>query len=444
MALKALDIYKLLPKTNCKKCGYPTCLAFAMKLAAGQADVNQCPDLDEETRALLGGATRPPILPVRVGVGERSFVVGEEYILYRHEKTFYHQPGIIFMIDDTMEESVVTDITERVLHEMFPRVGQELVIDGIGFCFKGGDAEVFGDLVGKVEQCASLPEVIYSTDPEAQEAALLHCGNFRPLIYAATWQNYSAMCKLATRFGCPLAVKAEGIEGLRTLVEKCKEEGAKELMLDPSPKTPGEFLRQSVAIRRLAIERSAPELGYPVVCDASSSPMTEAATAVGILKYAGVILTPPLPPASTRACLTLRQNIYTDPQKPIQVTPGIYPINDPGRDAPVLMTVNFSLTYFTLLGYLEASKIPCYLFIVDTEGLSVLTAVAGGKLTEEMVEDALKSFDLGSLVDHTTLIIPGYAAPLSGKIEEATGWKVMVGPRDAADIGGFLEKEWRH
>lgn len=444
MALKALDIYKLLPKTNCKKCGYPTCLAFAMKLATGKADVNQCPDLDEETRALLGGATRPPILPVRVGVGERSFVVGEEYVLYRHEKTFYHQPGIIFMVDDTMEESRITDITERVLHEVFPRVGQDLLIDGIGFSFTSGDPEVFGELVAKVEQCASLPEVIYTTDPEAQEVALAHCGNFRPLIHAATEQNFKEMCELATRFGCPLVVKADGIEGIRALVAKCTEAGAKELMLDPSPRTPGEFLRQSVAIRRLAIDRSAPELGYPVVCDAFNSPKPEAATVVGILKYAGVILTPPLSSSSTRASLTLRQNIYTDPQKPIQVTPGIYPINEPGRDAPVLMTVNFSLTYFTILGYLQASKIPCYLLIVDTEGMSVLTAVAGGKLTEEMVEEAIKSFDLGSLVDHTTLIIPGYAAPLSGKIEEATGWKVMVGPRDAADIAGFLEKEWRH
>ena len=169
---------------------------------------------------------------------------------------------------------------------------------------------------------------------------------------------------------------------------------------------------------------------------------TDAALAAGILKYAGIIVVPPLPSASVEAALTLRQNIYTDPQKPIQVTPGLYPVNEPGRGAPVLLTVNFSLTYFTLLGYLEASRIPSYLFVVDTEGLSVLTAVAGGKLTETLVADSLRNFRAPELVDHRLLIIPGYAAPLSGKIEDATGWKVMVGPRDAAELAGYLEKEW--
>jgi len=442
MAMKALDIYKLLPKTNCKACGFPTCLAFAMKLAAGKVDVDLCPDLDEETRELLGGATRPPIRLVTIGAGVRSFSVGEEFVLYRHEKTFYHQPGLMMQISDTWPNDRIQRVVDRMRDETFHRVGEDLSIDGLAFRCESGDADQFGLVVSMVEKCASLPEVVMADDPEAQAAGLAHCGNFQPLIHAATADTAEAMCDLAKKYGCALAVRADDLAGLKQLVGRCRDLGVDKLMLDPAPDTLRAFLARSVEIRRRAVERTDPELGYPVVFDTVPLGLPDAATALGILKYAGVIIIDELAPSSTMAALTLRQNIYTDPQKPIQVTPGLYPVNAPGGNAPVLMTVNFSLTYFTLLGYLEAAGIPCYLFIVDTEGMSVLTAVAGGKLTETLVADAIRSVDLESRVDHRILIIPGYAAPLSGKIEEETGWEVRVGPRDAAEIGEYLETEW--
>lgn len=442
MALKALDIYKLLPKTNCKDCGFPTCLAFAMKLATGKVDVELCPCLDDETKVLLGGATRPPIKLIKVGVGERKFAVGEEFVLFRHEKTFYHQPGLLYHIPDTWPEDRVRGVIDNVRDELIHRIGQDLQINGIAFRYESGSPETFGNTVAFAEQCASLPEVLIADDPLAMEAALIHCGNFRPLIHAATAQNYQDMCRLAKKFDCPLAVKAPDIDSLIDLVKKCTQEGVADLMLDPSPSSLGDFIRVSTQIRQRAIERTTPELGYPVIFDTVPLGLVDASMVLGILKYAAVIISAPLSPASTLAALTLRQNIYTDPQKPIQVTPGVYPVNNPGMDAPVLLTVNFSLTYFTVLGYLEASKIPCYLFIVDTEGMSVLTAVAGAKLTEDLVNEAIKTFELEKMVKHRRVIIPGYAAPLSGKIEDTTGWNVLVGPREAADIGEFLEKEW--
>jgi acetyl-CoA decarbonylase/synthase complex subunit gamma len=442
MAMKALDIYKLLPKSNCKKCGFPTCLAFAMKLAAGKVDVDLCPDLDAETRELLGGATRPPIRLATIGVGVRSFSVGEEFVLYRHEKTFYHQPGLMMQVSDAWPEDRIHRVVERVRDTTFHRVGEDLYIDGLAFRYESGDAEHFGGIVAAVEQCASLPEVIIADDPEAQAAALAHCGNFQPLIHAATDATCEAMCDLAKKYGCTLAVRADGCEGLKRLVARCKECGVEKLMLDPAPDTLHAFLSRSVEIRRRAVERTDPDLGYPVVFDTVPLGLPDASAALGILKYAGVIVIDELATPSAKAALTLRQNIYTDPQKPIQVTPGLYPVNAPGRNAPVLLTVNFSLTYFTLLGYLEAAGVPCFLFIVDTEGMSVLTAVAGGKLTETLVADAIKAVDLEGQVDHRILIIPGYAAPLSGKIEEETEWEVRVGPRDAAEIGEYLETEW--
>lgn len=441
--MKALEIYKLLPKTNCKKCGYPTCLAFAMKLAAGKADVELCPDLDPETKTLLGGATRPPIRLVKVGVGERSVTVGEEFVLFRHEKTFYHPPGIMVHISDTWPEEQVRTVAEDVRDSVVHRVGTDLMLDGIAIRNESGSPTQFAETVALVEACGDLPEVLIAADPAAHEAALAECGNFLPLIHAATDRNWRECAALAKRYGCPLAVRAGDVKTLTSLVRNCVGAGVPDLMLDIAPGSLREFIAAATRIRKAAIERTDPDLGYPIVFDTVPLGITDAALAAGVLKYAGIIVTEPLSPASMEAALTLRQNIYTDPQKPIQMTPGIYPVNEPGRDAPVLLSVNFSLTYFTLLGYLEASRIPCHLFVVDTEGLSVLTAVAGGKLTESLVAASIKQFSLNEKVDHRQLIIPGYAAPLSGKIEDETGWKVLVGPRDAAELPGYLEKEWR-
>jgi acetyl-CoA decarbonylase/synthase complex subunit gamma len=280
-------------------------------------------------------------------------------------------------------------------------------------------------------------------DPAVMEQGLAVCGHFRPLIHAATPQNHEAMSDLAKNYGCPLVVKADDPGGLPDLVERCTGRGVQNLVLDPAPASLHQFQNISTAIRQQAITRSTPSLGYPVFLDAAATGMQDAAIVTGILRFASVMVVENPDQGSLLSLLTLRQNIYTDPQKPIQMTPGIYRVGTPGPDSPVLLTVNFSLTFFTLQGYLEATRIPCFMVIVDTEGLSVLTAVASGKLNETMVAESLKKFSLEQEVTHRSLIIPGYAAPLSGRIEEATGWEVLVGPRDAAEIGEYLEKEWK-
>jgi len=443
MALKALDIYKLLPKKNCKECGDPTCLTFAMKLAAGKADVDLCPYLDENAKSVLGATTRPPIKLVKLGVGERSFAVGEEFVLYRHDKTFYHPPGIMFKVSDTDSEEKIMAVTARVRDETLTRVGTDLKFNGVAIVNTSGTVEAYTKAVAAVEKTAGLPEVLVSDNIAALTAALVLCGSYHPLICAATPENYRQMCALAKQHGCRLVVRAPSLDALLQLTKDCVSEGVTNLVVDPSPRTLGDFVTRSTMIRQLAISRAVPDLGYPVYLDAIKFDDEDAAIALGIVKYASVIVTSPLPPASAKAALTLRQNIYTDPQKPIQMNPGLYRIGTPGKDAPVLMTVNFSLTFFTLQGYLESSRIPCFMLIVDTEGLSVLTAVAAGKLNESLVRDAIKKFGIENEVTHRKLIIPGYSAPLSGRIEEATGWKVLVGPRDAAEIGDYLQQEWK-
>ncbi len=444
MALKALDIYKLLPKKNCKECGDPTCLTFAMKLAGGKADVSLCPYLDDHAKAVLGASTRPPIRLVKIGVGERSFKIGEETVLYRHEKTFYHPPGIIFRIPDTLPEEDIAKITRRVRDETFTRVGSDLRFSGIAIENTSGSAETFENAVAAVErQQCHLPPILIAKDPSVFTGALVHCGSYRPLLHAATPGNYKEMCALAKQHGCPLVVRANSIDGLVQLVKDCTAEGVQDLVLDTAPATLGDFVARSTDIRQLAITRAIPELGYPVYLDAAATGSQDAALILGIVKYASVIVTDPLTAGPAKAALTLRQNIYTDPQKPIQMNPGLYRVGTPDKNAPVLMTVNFSLTFFTLQGYLESTRIPCFMLIVDTEGLSVLTAVAAGKLSEMLVRDSLKKFGVEDEVSHRKLIIPGYASPLSGRIEDATGWKVLVGPRDAAEIGDYLVEEWK-
>ncbi|NMB79636.1 MAG: acetyl-CoA decarbonylase/synthase complex subunit gamma [Methanomicrobiales archaeon] len=444
MALKALDIYKLLPKKNCKECGDPTCLTFAMKLAGGKADVDLCPYLDDNAKSVLGASTRPPIRLVKVGVGERNFKVGEETVLYRHEKTFYHPPGIVFKVDDTQPDEEIAAITRRVRDDTLTRVGSELRFNGIAIENTSGSAERFAHAVSVVEQQqAHLPPVLITTDPAALSAALVHCGSYRPLLHAATSGNFKEMCSLAKLHGCPLVVRADTAEGLVRLVKDCTAEGIQDLVLDSAPENLGAFLVRSTQVRQLAITRAVPEFGYPVYLDCEKTGFQDAGLVLGISKYASVIVTRPLTPGPAKAALTLRQNIYTDPQKPIQMTPGLYRVGTPDKNAPVLMTVNFSLTFFTLQGYLETSRVPCFMLIVDTEGLSVLTAVAAGKLNEGLVRDTLKKFSVENEVTHRKLIIPGYAAPISGRVEEATGWKVLVGPRDAAEIGDYLHETWK-
>ncbi|MBP1928019.1 acetyl-CoA decarbonylase/synthase complex subunit gamma [Methanolinea mesophila] len=443
MALKALDIYKLLPKKNCKECGDPTCLTFAMKLASGKGELEKCPYLDENARRVLGASTRPPVQKVKIGVGERSFTVGEEFVLFRHEKTFYHQPGFMLGVTDTMEPEEIMQRVIEVRDGVMVRVGMDLRLDGVAIRNVSRDPGRFADAVSAVESVADLPEVLISENPAALEAGLAICGHYRPLIHAADHRNYREFSALAKKYGAGLILRAPSLEAMSELSTLCTGEGVHSLLFDLSPGSLSEYLRSATLARQYAIARAPPPLGYPIYCDTTAFGDPEAALVLAVLKYGSVIVTDHLSAPAKRALLTLRQNIYTDPQKPIQITPGLYRVGNPAKDAPVLLTVNFSLTYFTLQGYLEAARVPCFMLVADTEGMSVLTSVAAGKLNETLVKDSLARFGVDAEVSHRTLIIPGYAAPLSGRIEEETGWKVLVGPRDAAEIAEFLEKEWK-
>lgn len=439
MALKALDIYKLLPKKNCKECGDPTCLTFAMKLAQGKAEPDLCPYLSDEAKSILGASTRPPIQKVTVGMGTLSITVGEEFVFYRHEKTFYHQPGIMYAVSDAESDDRIQAVVRQIRDCHLTRIGLDLLLNGLAITADSGSPERFASAITiATSGNTDLPLVLMASDPAVMEAGLAVCGNYLPLIWGADDQNIEAFCNLAKKYGAPLVVRGSDLEPLAASAERCSGLGVTQLMLDLSGNE-GEFVRKSTLHRQLALARTLPGLGYPVFYDVRDIGFP--GLICGIAKFASIIVTKPLHRTEMQAVLVMRQNIYTDPQKPIQMTPGLYRVGTPTRSDPVFLTVNFSLTYFTLQGYLEATRRSCWLLIVDTEGMSVLTAVAAGKLSESVVKDGIEKFNLAGEVDHRAIIIPGYAAPLSGRIEEYTGWKVIVGPRDAAEIAAFMEEE---
>jgi acetyl-CoA decarbonylase/synthase complex subunit gamma len=440
MALTALDIYKKLPQTNCGKCGFPTCLAFAMQLANKKASIDACPDVSDEAKELLESSAAPPIKMVKVGSGDREIEMGDEVVLYRHEKTFYHPVAYALMVDD---DSPDIESKVQAAGEMkFERVGQEMELDMIAIRSKSDDPAKFSSAVSAVKGKTSVPLVLVSQNPAVIEEGLKVCGSDRPLIHAATKDNFEKMAELAKANNCPLAVLEDsGLEELAELSKKVKEAGVEDIVLDLGKKPLGKLFQEITLIRRLAIKKLFRPLGYPVIMFAEGEGASEGLeAAIGTLKYASIVVMKEADRAIMYPLLTLRQNIYTDPQKPIQVKPGIYELNGPAEDSPVLITTNFSLTYFTVAGDIETSKVPSYLLVADSEGLSVMTAFAADKFTADTATELIESCGIADKVNHKKIIIPGQVARMSGKLNENSGWEVVVGPRDSSGLPKYLRE----
>jgi acetyl-CoA decarbonylase/synthase complex subunit gamma len=447
MALSGLQIYKLLPKTNCKDCGFPTCLAFAMKLAAKQAALDDCPHVSDEARESLAAASAPPIRLVKVGTGDHEFQVGNETVMYRHEKTFFHQPGIALRIKDTEDAGTITAKVEQVSAYSVERVGIDMYLNAIAVENASGDAGTFKEAVETIRTQTMLPLVLMSEDPAAIEAALQADGGQRPVVYAATADNWEAMAALVKGANATLAVRSrDGLEELADLTTKLGDAGVESLILDPGSRDLTQSLAQLTQLRRLALKKNFRPLGHPIIAFPGEVAGTEEDEIVAatqyIAKYAGVIVMDRFDPAVAYPLLTLRLNIYTDPQKPISVDPGIYEFNNPTPDSPLFTTTNFSLTYFSVAGELDGSGQPAWLLICEAEGMSVLTAWAAGKYDAETIAKAVKTFNVGSKLNHKKLTLPGHVSVLSGELEEELpGWEIQVGPREAVDIPAYL-KQW--
>jgi acetyl-CoA decarbonylase/synthase complex subunit gamma len=444
MALTGIQIYKLLPQTNCKECGFPTCLAFAMKLAAKQVELSDCPYVSEESKSQLAESAAPPIRLVTLQSNGYEAKAGNEVVLFRHEKTFYHKPGIFVRVLDSETEDEIKDKVGAAEGYEVNYVGIDLSIDGFAVASVSGDASAFTNVVNAVRQISQRPLILMSRDPEIMKVGLEILEGETALIYGADTNNWEAMVDLAKEHKSALGVVASPLEGLAELTQKITSEGVDDLVIDPGGRTFSSALTHGTQIRRLSLKKNFRPLGYPVISfpgDSGDPGMEAMLAAQAITKYAGFIVIDHFSPASVYPILVLRQNIYTDPQKPIQVQPGLYEINNPKSEDPVLVTTNFSITYFSVANEVEGSGLPAWLLVTDAEGMSVLTAWAAGKFDAERIAKSVKEFNVADKSSRKQIVLPGHVAVLSGELEEELpGWEIRVGPREAVDIPAFMKQ----
>ena len=438
MALSGIQIYKLLPQTNCKECGFPTCLAFAMKLAAKQVELADCPYVSDEAKEQLAASAAPPIRLVTLKADGTEVKAGNEVVMFRHEKTFYNKPGI-FIRYKASDGDIAKKAAEVDAYTV-NYVGMDFTLDGFALEADGGDLAA----AVKAVRGASRRPLILIGDADSLSSGLEACSGETPMIYAADSSNWEAMADLAAEHKAALAVKGETLDELAELTEKIKEKGVEDMVLDLGGANMAEWLARSTQVRRLALKQNFRALGYPVIAfpgDAGDVGKESVYAAQAIAKYAGFVVLDTFTPELAYALLVLRENIYTDPQKPIQVQPGIYEINNPSADAPAMVTTNFSITYFSVANEVEGSGLPAWLLVTDAEGMSVLTAWAAGKFDAERIAKAVKEFDLGGKVSKKQIVLPGHVAVLSGELEEELpDWEIRVGPREAVDLPTFMKE----
>ena len=444
MALTGLQIFKLLPQTNCKECGFPTCLAFAMKLAAKQAELASCPYVSDAAKGQLESASAPPIRLVTVSSNGHKVAAGNETVLFRHEKTFYHAPGLFVRVRDTQPLDEVRGLAQAVADYKVDYVGLDLAFDGMAVQAESGDADAFKACVAAVREVNHGNLILMAADADLLEAGLGAADGVTPLLYAATDANWQEMAAVAKRNKVPLAAAAPTPDALATLTKQIAAAGVEDLVLAPTTTDFAGSLITLTQLRRLALKHGARELGYPILTipgDGVDDPADAATLAAQqIAKYAGFVVLDQFSPELAYALLVLRQNIFTDPQKPIQVQPGLYEINDPGADAPLMVTTNFSITYFSVANEVDSSGIPGWLLVADAEGMSVLTAWAAGKFDASTIAKAVKDTGVTDKLAHRRIVIPGQVAVLSGELEEELpGWEIRVGPREAVDLPSFLK-----
>ena len=445
MGLTGIQIFKLLPKTNCKECGYPTCLAFAMNLASGKAELASCPYVSDEAKEQLAEASAPPIRPVAIGAGVRAFKIGGETVMFRHEKTFYSPTGIAAVVSSDMDAKALDKKLKEWNALQYERVGLNLRPELVALKDANGDSSAFAAAAKKIAAESEFNLILMSDNIDALKAAVGETGFKKPLLYAATQENADDMGNLAKENGLPLAIKADTLEDLIALSDKLTGMGLKDLVLDSGSREPKKVFEDQVVIRRAPLRAGNRSLGFPTItfpCEMASNLDVETMLAsMLIAKYAGIVVLSDFRGDSLFPLLLERLNIFTDPQRPMTVTQGIYEIGEPGKDSPVLITTNFSLTYFIVSGEIEGSRIPSWLLIMDTEGLSVMTAWAAGKFAGDAVGMFVKKCGIAEKIAHKKIIIPGYAAAISGEMEEELpDWEIMIGPRDASLIPKFLKE----
>ena len=451
-----MDVYRLLPKTNCAKCGEASCMAFATKLSQKEIDLELCTQLSANEADKLVDVLAPAVKEIMVGKGNKAMMIGGDEVLYRYELTYYNPTPLVIDISDDMDPDAFEERVKKIENTEFERTGEILTLDAIALRNKSGDASKFKEAAEKLKN-SKLALVLCSFDPEAMKAALEAVGDERPLIYGATENNIEEMAALALEYNCPVALFVPNdLEKMKELSRILRVKGIKDIILDPGTYVNGgigDTLDNFVMIRRLAIEERDedfrfPILGVPAIAwlesdeDDVNTAIKEATIAATLLdKYADVMIIHGTEIWELIPVLTLRQSVYTDPRKPQAVDPGLYEFGEVNEDSPVALTTNFALTYYTVEGDLKSGKANGYLLVLDTEGRAVDVSVAGSQFNGKSVADLIKETGIEDKVKTRKMVIPGLGAPVSGEIEDESGWEILVGPRDSSALSDFLREK---
>ena len=441
MALKGLDIFKLSPKKNCKECGSPTCMAFCMKVAQGAVALDKCPYFSEEAKAKLSEATAPPMKTITVG---NDIKLGGETVLFRHEKTLVNRNRFAVPVCTCMDEAAADQKVADIQKVDYERIGEREYIEFVMVRCEKDSAGKWEDLVKKAA-ATGRTLILNCTCPECAKKALAICKDGKPILNGATPENFEEMSAIATEAGVTLGVHADSLSELHDLIAKLEAAGNKNLIIDVTGKTVKETFANTVLVRRTALKDGDRTFGYPSIVDlaklaAGDEHLETALAAVFTLKYGSIIVMERLGYAEALPLYGLRQNVFTDPQKPMKVAPGIYPMNGATPDDPCMLTVDFALTYFLVSGEIERSNVPVNLLITDASGMSVLTAWAAGKFSSSSIKKFFDEFELDKKINNRTLVIPGKVAVMKGEIQDKLpDWNVVVGTREAVEIVKFLK-----
>jgi acetyl-CoA decarbonylase/synthase complex subunit gamma len=419
-----------------------------MKLATGGAKLEDCPHLDPQVRAELEASMAPPIKLVTLGTGENALSIGEEEVMFRHEKTFFHEPGIAILISDKKPDSEIQETLQRINAFDFERIGQKLKINLLALCFESGDKEKFEVLVKNAYETTDFALILISEDTDVLFSAAALCADRKPLVYPITQDNLEAAIPKLKELGVPAGVKGESIEAVVTVSAALKDAGIEEIILDPGSKNMLEGVRDQTLIRRAALKKGFRPLGYPTIafpCFMYADKFKETLAATALMtKYAGIVVLSQADPHFLLPLLVSRFNIYSDPRRPMTVEEKAYEIGNINENSPILVSTNYALDYFIVSAAIEEAGIPAYLCIKDTEGLGVMAAWTSGKFNGEAIAEFFEKHGMQDKVKHRKLIIPGVAKKLVAELEEELpGWEIILGPLEGSDIPKFLSEEWK-
>ena len=445
MALKALDIFKLTPKKNCKECGFPTCMAFSMKVAGGAVEVSKCPHMSDEAIQKLSEATAPPMKTLKVGAGENEYTLGGETVLFRHEKTLVSKNRYAIAFCDCMTEEEVASKIANINKVEYERIGEVMKAEFACVTYNS-NKENFLNIIKKLKAETKVAFILNVDDAEVAKEAVAELKGLNPVVLGATKDNYEAMLEVVKGDNLALGLKADNLEDLYATVELVQKAGYKELILDVTGESIKDTYVNAVQVRRIALKEQDRTFGYPSIVFVNElangdDNMEVALSSAFTVKYGSILVIDDISYAKALPLYALRQNLFTDPQKPMRVETKVYPINNPDENSPVLVTVDFALTYFVVTGELERSKVPCWLVIPDAGGYSVLTSWAAGKFGGSVIGNFVKECGIADMTKNRDLIIPGKVAVIKSDVQDnLPDWNVIVGTAEAMELPKFLKE----